>query len=251
MTMDCFSLKDPFERKTGKKYEDMFSFEKVWKQTKTYKGEGYVGPYEMAPFAKHLLEEEKVTNPADALVLFYFFANSTTVKNLLPKRKEHYGPIELSPEDFWDSYSMRTLVKGKGACVQIGAVILALCKGVGIPACFKMWKRSHGYINVWVPNPGWVHIGYSEGILCDPKSELFGKYIRKTIELILKKHDKNWERKISETISNTSKNMVKFGICDQEVIETDMNRLLTTIGSDSQILIESELPGVAQQLFNV
>jgi len=244
--MDYFSLKDPFEESTKLNYNSAIYFEKVWKITRTYKGAGIVDPHEMTTFAKYLLREGKVTNPVDALLLFYFFATSTTVKSTTPRRRGHYGPILLSPEDYRDSYSMRSLIKGKGTCIQIAAEILALCKGVGIPAFFRRWKKGHGYVDVWVPNPGWVHIGYSEGILCDPKSELFGKFIRKSIELILKKNDKNLQIKISERISKTSENMFKYGICDRETLQEQMNHLMDTISIGSQVLLKNQLFEVVQ-----
>jgi len=238
--MDYFSLKKSFEESTRLNYNNAINFERAWKPTKTYKGEGIVDPYGMAPFATLLLQESKVTNPSDALFLFYSFATSTTIKCTRPRRKGHYGPIVLSPEDYCDFYSMRTMIKGRGACNNIAAEILALCKSVGIPSFFKR-RESHGYVDAWVSDPGWVHLGYSEGILCNPKSKLFSKFIRNMIEFILKKNDKNLERKIRERILKTSENMVKYGFCDQETIQERMNHLMTTITSDYQVSLKIEL----------
>ena len=219
MSVDLFSLKNSFEKNTGLSYKDYTDIEKVWKKTKSYDGAGIVDPYDMEHIARILVEESKADNADDALLVFYAFADKTSEKDVSCKRDGHYGPVILEDEDHFDSYSMRTLVKGKGVCNQIAAEILGLCKGVGIPAKFKKYKRGHGYIDAWTNISDWIHLGYSEGIIAKPDSDIFHRFIEYSIRDIIKNSDTEYVlvKKIDRMLEKTSEDMQKYEFGDDSV----------------------------------
>lgn len=219
MATDFFSLKNKFEERTGLSYEEYTDFEKVWKKTRTYDGMGIVCPYDMECIARMFVEEGNITNADDALLVFYSFADKTTDKGSSCEKDGHYGSIILQDVDHFDSYPMRTLVKGKGVCNQIAAEILGFCKGVGIPAIFGKYKRTHGYVNAWTDTSGWVHVGYSEGILADPQSNIFRKFFERIIAETVKEGCQKNKQQLSEEINmvlySVSKNMCKYGFLNE------------------------------------
>ena len=221
MSVDFFSLKNPFEKDTGLRYEDYIDFERVWRKTKSYDGAGIVDPYDMEHIALRLVEESKINNPDDALLVFYAFADKTSVKNVSCEREGHYGPITLQDADHFDSYSMRTLVKGKAICNQIAAEVLGLCKGVGIPAGFGRYKRSHGYVDAWTDISDWIHLGYSEGILAKPDSNIFRKFIEYSLKDLIKnigtKNEHALAQEINQRLKKISEDMQKYGFGDDSI----------------------------------
>lgn len=233
MISDLFSLGPKFERETNLRLEKYSGFQKVWKPTKTYKGEGIMDPYDLAPFATAMVEELNILNPEDAIIAFYSFVDGST--GSIPHWQKNTGKLKggLSPLDYMDSYGTRTLISGKGLCTHIAAEILGLCRGVGIPSRFEK-PKEHGYVAAWTPDSGWVHIGHSEGILANPKTPMFQKYMDayfRELEINLGKADAWYleigitamERKslrkriIAENIGEFMGNMKKYGYMEEDM----------------------------------
>ncbi|MCK5474863.1 MAG: transglutaminase domain-containing protein [Candidatus Aenigmarchaeota archaeon] len=230
MLVDYFSLRDLFEKKTNLNYDDFTGFQKVWRTTKTYRGESMVDPYGMLPIAKHLLET--IEEPDDAILAFYFFVNNTTSKEISTKKDIRGKPI-LSHFDTYDMYDMRTLVKGKGICNQIAAEVLGLCRSVGIPSIFHSLNK-HGYVDVWTNTSGWKHIGYKEGILSKPDTEILKKYVAALISDSIKKEKDI--RKISDGLVEFSENLKKYGFYDGDISKTLYDILLKDVGLNNEII---------------
>lgn len=240
MLEDFFSLKDPFEEKTGKDYEEYSGFQKVWKRTPTYAGLGILDPYDLSPIARILVEEGGIKNREghdiliknadDAIRSFYFFVDNLTDKDVRAVRDGHYGQIILDNADYCDSYGMRTILKGKGICNHIAAAVLGLCRGVGIPSVYTK-KKGHGWVDAWTDETGWIHVGYSEGILCSPEKDIFKKFLKQSVDNLISRQADPEQRylKMHGLLSNTLEKMVKYGFCAPERSYSELSSIFESI----------------------